>query len=311
MKREIWSDLIVFAKACQYGSFTAASKELDISPSAVSHTIKKLEARLETRLLHRSTRSIAPTESGQKLLEQLEPAIQIINATIETFNIDSIGPKGRIRITSHSVAAKYTLLSRLKAFMAQYPKIIIEIDIDDSLVDFISKGFDAGIRHYESVAPDMIAVQIDKPDQLIYVASPSYISHKGVPSSPEDLQNHHCITYRFKTSGSLFGWPFIEDGREYKIAPTPSLIVNDTDMLLNAALDGYGIVCITKRQAQTALDNGDLCQIFNNQYTVLPANYLLQRILPNTTRKDIPCRYSSALSHTRLSTIKMSSKEAD
>lgn len=274
MKREIWSDLIVFAKACQYGSFTAASKELDISPSAVSHTIKKLEARLETRLLHRSTRSIAPTESGQKLLEQLEPAIQTINATIKTFDIDSMEPKGRIRITSHSVAAKYTLLFRLKEFMAQYPKIIIEIDIDDSLVDFISKGFDAGIRRYESVAPDMIAVQIDKPDQLVYVASPSYISHKGVPSSPEDLQNHCCITYRFKTSGSLFGWPFIKDGREYKIAPTPSLIVNDTDMLLNAALEGYGIACITKKQAQTALDNGDLCQIFNDQYTVLPANYL-------------------------------------
>ena len=171
MKREIWSDLIVFAKACQHGSFTAASRELKISPSAVSHTIKKLEARLETRLLHRSTRSIAPTELGQKLLEELEPAIKTLDATIDTFNIDSMQPKGRIRITSHKIAVKYTLLSRLKEFASQYPLIIVEINIDDGLVDFISEGFDAGIRRYESVAPDMIAVKIDESDQLIYVAS--------------------------------------------------------------------------------------------------------------------------------------------
>ena len=274
MKREIWSDLIIFAKVCQYGGFTAASKELNISPSAVSHSIKKLEARLKTRLLHRSTRSVAPTESGQKLLAELEPAINALDTTITAFNSESLQPTGHIRITSHKVAAKYTLLPRLKTFLNQHPTITVEIDINDGLIDFISEGFDAGIRQSESLSPDMIAVQIDEPDQLIYVASPSYIDNKGIPSSPRDLQNHSCIVYRFKTSGALFIWPCNKGGREYKIVTTPTVIVNDTEALVDAALEGCGIACITKRQAQISLDSGELCQVFADQSTFIPANFI-------------------------------------
>lgn len=290
MKREIWSDLIVFAKVCQYGGFTAASKELNISPSAVSHTIKKLEARLETRLLHRSTRSIAPTEAGQKLLAELKPAITSLDTTIDTFNGEGLQPAGRIRITSHKVAATYALLPRLKDFLSQYPLITVEVDINDGLIDFISEGFDAGIRRYESVASDMIAVQIDRPDELIYVAAPAYISSNGMPSAPIDLHNHSCITYRFKTSGALFSWPFTDNGREYKIVTTPTIIVNNTDMLLEAALDGYGITCVTMSQARTALDNGELCRLFTDQSTVIPANFIYfsgRNHVPHTLRAFI------------------------
>ena len=287
MQREIWSDLIVFAKVCQYGGFTAASKELNISPSAVSHSIKKLEARLKTRLLHRSTRSVAPTESGQKLLAELEPAINTLDTTITAFNSENLQPTGRIRITSHKVAAKYTLLPRLKIFLAQHPNITVEIDINDGLIDFISEGFDAGIRRSESLSLDMIAVQIDEPDQLIYVASPSYVDNMGLPSSPRELGNHSCIAYRFKTSGALSSWPFNENGREYKVVTKPTLIVNDIDSLVDAAVEGCGIACITKRQAQTALDNGNLCQVFADQSTFIPANFIYfsgRRHLPQALR---------------------------
>lgn len=274
MKRENWNDLIVFARANELGSFTKAAKELGISPSAVSHIIRNMENRLDTRLLHRSTRSITATEAGHKLIADLVPAIETLSQTIESLTEDNAQVSGRIRITSHKVAAHFTLLPRLADFMDLNPKVSVEVDIDDSLVDFIGRGFDAGVRRRESLAADMIAVQIDHPVRLIYLASPRYLKNFGTPETPQDLKHHRCINYRFPTAKSLFAWPFNDGKQEYSIEVPSQLVFNNTDMLLNAAIADCGIACVTEEQAAIPVKSGKLVQLFQNNSVELPPNYI-------------------------------------
>ncbi|MFP8967824.1 LysR family transcriptional regulator [Pokkaliibacter sp. CJK22405] len=274
MLRENWNDLIVFAHVCEQGSFTAASRLLGLSPSAISHLIKKLEARLNTRLLHRSTRSIAPTEVGQALLTALTPAVQSLNQALEDIDTRQTQTSGRVRITSHRVAVLYTLMPRLKAFQAAYPNITLEIQIEDGLVDFVKTGFDAGIRRSESLAPDMIAVPIDKPVSLAIVASPTYLELAGWPKTPHELTRHRCMNYRFGTSGALFNWPFKEGERTFQVEVPSQLVFNDSDMLLQAVISGCGIACLTENQAKDALAQQQLVRLFEEQSIELPANFI-------------------------------------
>lgn len=274
MDREIWNNLIIFAEVSRQGSFTKASNALGISPSAISHVIRKLEEKLDTRLLHRSTRSLSLTEEGARLLEKLNPSISALDDTISGFHESRDEVSGRIKITSHRVAAEHTIFPRLTAFNAQYPQVNVELDINDGLIDFIAAGFDAGIRRGESLEQDMIAVPLDKDDQLILVASPEYLHAHGEPAFPDELAGHKTISYRFVTSGRLFPWPLNHDGETSTFSPNGQLVVNDTGLLVNAALAGLGIACITLQQAREYLASGSLKEILSAYRTDIVRNYL-------------------------------------
>ncbi|WP_346839722.1 LysR family transcriptional regulator [Microbulbifer sp. SAOS-129_SWC] len=274
MKKEIWNGLLVFAAACEAGSFAAASRQLGTTPSAVSHAVKKLEKQLETRLLHRSTRSIAATEAGLKLLSELAPTLKTLNQTIDSIGEHTNEVSGRIRITCHHIAAKYSLIPRMSDFMQAYPNVFVDLDMNDRLVDFIAEGFDAGIRPSEKLSPDMIAVRIDQPKKLYYVASPTYLANFGTPENPRALNQHRCIGYRFISANTLYPWTFVNSTEEYSVNPKFHLVLNDAELLLQAALNDCGIVCLVEEQVIPWLQNGQLVEVFENSAPTLPANYL-------------------------------------
>lgn len=274
MDREIWNHLIIFAEVSRQGSFTKASNELGVSPSAISHVIRKLEDKLDIRLLHRSTRSLSLTEEGARLLEKLGPSIVMLNETISSIQEAKEDVSGKIKLTSHRVGAEQTILSKLADFSSKYPHVNIELDINDGLIDFIAAGFDAGIRRGESLDQDMIAVPLDADDQLVYVASPQYLESNGVPQEPRDVLKHQTISYRFLSSGSLFLWPFHKAEEGFRIDPLSSLILNDADLLVKAALTGFGIACVTERQAAQYIQSGQLQKIFSDYRTHISRNYL-------------------------------------
>lgn len=283
MKRETWNDLAVLAAVGEAGSFTAAARLLGISPSAVSHIIKGLEERLGIRLLHRSTRSVAPTEAGARLLATLSPALANLDDVLDALGKQSARPAGRVRVTAHRAAALYTLLPKMRKFGADYPEITVEVSVDDSLVDFIAAGYDAGVRRSEVLDPDVIAVRIDHGTRLAYVAAPSYLAEAGPPAAPNDLLQHRCVNYRFDGSGQLFRWPFESNGEQMLVDVPAFLIFNDADMLVSAALDGCGVACLTEDQARNHLEAGRLKRLFEMQSPNLPANYLYysgRRLVP-------------------------------
>lgn len=274
MKRETWNDLIALAAVAEAGSFTAAARTLGISPSAVSHIVRGLEERLGIRLLHRSTRSVAPTEAGTKLLSTLSPALAGLDAVLDTLGETKDRPAGRVRITSHRIAAQYTLLPKMPTFGKNFPDIVVEVSVDDSLVDFISAGYDAGIRPSEVLDPDMIAVRIDDGAKLAYVAAPAYLSAAGTPDAPGDLLHHRCVNYRFDRSCELYRWPFDIGGEQVLVDVPSHLVLNDSNLLLSAALEGLGIACVTEDQAIDHIAAGQLIRLFEDQSPRLPANYL-------------------------------------
>lgn len=274
MKRETWNDLVVLAAVGEAGSFTAAARSLGISPSAVSHIVKRLEERLGIRLLHRSTRSVAPTEVGARLLATLSPAVDNLDDVLDALGEQRAHPAGRVRVTAHQTAALYTLLPKMRKFGADYPEVTVEVSIDDNLVDFIAAGYDAGVRRSEVLDPDMIAVKIDHGTRFAYVAAPSYLAEMGSPTAPNDLLRHRCVNYRFDSSGELFRWPFESNGEQVLVDVPAALVFNDADMLVSAALDGCGVACLIEDQARSHLEAGRLKRLFGEQSPNLPANYL-------------------------------------
>ncbi|EAR10431.1 LysR family transcriptional regulator [Reinekea blandensis] len=274
MDRDVWSNLIIFAEVSRQGSFTKASNELGISPSAISHIIRKLEMKLDTRLLHRSTRSLSLTEQGARLLEKLDPSIHSLEETIDGFQDSKEEVSGRIKITSHRVGAEQGIFPKLAAFKTRYPEVSVELDINDGLIDFIAAGFDAGIRRGESLAQDMIAVPLDYDDQLIFVASSEYLQKYGAPQLPEDLTQHQTISFRYVTSGRLFPWPLSHAGETSTYVPSSKLVLNDTGLLVKAVLDGFGIGCVTQQQVVDYLKSGALIEVLSDYRTSIARNYL-------------------------------------
>src|SRR5262245_51109836 len=216
MNRANLSQLAVLSTVAQCASFRGAARELGIAPSAVSHAVSSLEARLGVRLLARSTRSVAPTEEGAQLLERLRPALSEIDLALETAAEARDRPAGNLRLTVPRTAAHLTLTPRLGAFAAAYPEIVLEIVIEDRFTDVVEGGFDAGVRLGESLQRDMIAVRIGPDLRGAVVAAPSYFASMPKPRHPRELADHRCIRFRF-SSGILYRWEFEKDGEEIEI----------------------------------------------------------------------------------------------
>lgn len=263
MNRAHLSQLAVLATVAQCGSFRGAARELAIAPSAVSHAVSSLEARLGVRLLARSTRSVAPTEEGARLLERLRPALSEIDLALEAAVEARDRPAGNLRVSVPRTAAHLVLNPRLGAFAAAYPDIVLEIVIEDRFTDVVEGGFDAGVRLGESLQRDMIAVRIGPDIRGAVVGAPSYFDTMPRPRHPRDLSDHRCIRFRF-SSGILYRWEFAKDGEEIEIAAQGPLILDEDHLIAQAAVDGAGLAFVFEDYVREPLRDGRLVRVLED-----------------------------------------------
>jgi DNA-binding transcriptional LysR family regulator len=261
MQRGTLDDLVAFAAIGTERSFTKAAVKLGVSQSALSHTIRELEARLGVRLLARTTRSVAPTEAGERLLRIVGPRFDEIGAEIAALSELREKPAGTIRITATEHAVNDIVLPKLAKLLRDYPDIKVEMTIDYGLTDIVTERFDAGVRSGEQVAKDMIAVRIGPDMRMAVVGAPAYFRKRSEPKRPQDLVNHNCINLRLPTLGGLYAWEFEKAGRELKVRVEGQLTFNSTAQMLNAALSGFGLTYVPEGLAQPHVAKGRLKQV--------------------------------------------------
>ncbi len=278
MRREELGDLAAFVAIAEEQSFTRASARLGISQSALSHTIRRLEGRLGVRLLTRTTRNVVPTEAGDQLIETLRPALAEIEAELVMIRQLRDVPSGTIRITAGQHAATTILWPKIKQLLVTYPDIKVELDVSGAIKDIVTDRFDAGVRLGEQVAKDMVAVRIGPTYTMALVAAPSYWRKHGKPKVPKDLAEHNCINVRFPTSGGLYAWELVKNGREVNARVDGQLVVNNTSMILDAAVSGLGVAFVLDDHVKAHLADGrlvrvmkDWCHPFAGYYLYYPS----------------------------------------
>src|SRR3954471_1835051 len=241
MQRGTLDDLASFVAVARERSFTRAAKKLGVSQSALSHTMRDLEARLGVRLLTRTTRSVSPTEAGERLLHSLGPRFEEIEAEVAAVRELREKPAGIIRITATENATKIILIPKLAPLLQEYPDIKVEIIIDYGLTDIVAQRYDAGVRSGEQVAKDMIAIRIGPDMRMAVVGAPSYFRKNAEPKRPQNLMQHNCINLRLPIHGGVYVWEFEKRGRELKVRVEGQFTFNATMQMLNAALAGSGL----------------------------------------------------------------------
>lgn len=273
------NELDAFASVARHRSFSKAAPECGVSASALSHAMRTLETRLGVRLLNRTTRSVTLTEAGEQLLARLAPALREIGEALDQVNQFRDTPRGSLRLNVPRTAARWLLAPIFARFLAAYPQIRLEVVTDDSLVDIVAQGFDAGIRFGETLARDMIALPMGPPLRLIVVAAPMYAARRGLPRQPQDLKQHACIGRRFP-SGALYAWEFAKDGETLAVAV-------DGPLLLRAALDGIGLSYLYEEQAREWIAQGRLLRVLDDWCPPMPGFFLYypsRRQLPTGLR---------------------------
>ncbi|MDH0669485.1 LysR family transcriptional regulator [Enterobacter hormaechei] len=261
MLKDNFNDLLSFMVVARERSFTRAAAQLGVSQSALSHAMRNLEARLEVRLLTRTTRSVAPTEAGEQLFMRLSPHLLEIEQELTALRDTRDRPAGNIRLTAGEHAMSAVLWPVLKPFMAQYPDINVEVTVDDGLTDIVDGRFDAGVRLGEQVAKDMIAIRIAPDMRMAVVGSADYLHRFGVPETPEQLDQHRCINMRLPTRGGLYAWEFERDGRELRVRVDGQLVLNSLPQRIDAAENGLGLAYVPEDAVQDALAEGRLVRV--------------------------------------------------
>lgn len=261
MPRQNVNDLLAFLAVARERSFTKAATRFGISQSALSHTIRQLEARLGVRLLTRTTRAVAPTEAGERLLERIGPHFDQIEIEVDALNELRDKPAGTIRINASDYAISSVLWPKLKKFLPKYPDIKVELLLDNGLTDIVTERYDVGVRMGEQLAKDMISARIGPDFRFAVVGAKSYFADHPVPDKPQDLTQHECINYRFPTSGGLYVWEFEEDGREIKVRVDGQLVCNNIFHVLDAALAGRGLGYVPEEIALPHIAKGRLQRV--------------------------------------------------
>jgi len=261
MQRGNLDDLLAFVAVARERSFTRAAAKLGVSQSALSHTMRELEARLGVRLLTRTTRSVSPTEAGERLLNTVGPRLEEIEAELGALGELRDKPAGTIRLTATEYAADEILLPKLAKLLRTYPDIKLEIVVDYGLTDIVAQRFDAGVRSGEQVAKDMIAVRIASDMRIAVVGTPSYFKRQPEPKRPQDLVNHNCIKLRLPTHGGVYAWEFEKAGRELRVRVDGQLTYNTTAQMLTAALAGLGLAYVPEGLAKPHVAKGRLKRV--------------------------------------------------
>ena len=271
-------DLAAFAAVGREGSFTKAAAKLGVSQSALSQTIRQLEARLGVRLLTRTTRSVAPTELGERLLSVVAPRFEEIESELASLRELRQKPAGTVRITATEFAIDSILLPKVTSVMRENPDLKVEFVVDYGLSNIVADRYDAGVRSGEQVARDMIAVRIAPDMRMAVVGAPSYFKGRSEPKRPQDLISHNCINLRLPTHGSVYAWEFEKGNRELKVRVEGQLTCNGTAQLLNGALAGLGLAYVPEGMVETHMANGrlrrvlaDWCQPFSGYHLFYPS----------------------------------------
>jgi DNA-binding transcriptional LysR family regulator len=255
------NDLQAFLAVAREQSFTKAAARLDITPSALSHTIRALEERLGVRLLARTTRNVAPTEAGERLMRSIAPLFDQIAAEVEALGELRDKPAGTIRITCSDDAIELYLRPVLAAFLKKFPDITLELFVDYGFTNIVEERFDAGIRLGEAVSKDMIAVRISPDWRLAVVGSPSYFERCPPPATPYDLTNHACVNIRHRPSGAIYAWEFAKNGKAFTVKGEGQLVFNSIVHVLNGALDGIGLSYVPEALVAPYLADGRLKEV--------------------------------------------------
>ena len=274
MRREDLGDLTAFLAVAEERSFTRAAAKLGTSQSALSYTIRRLEARLGIRLLTRTTRSVAPTEAGERLLRTLGPALDGIGTELAALGELRDKPAGTIRITAAEHAAGTVLWPALARLLPDYPDIKAEITVDYGLTDIVAGRYDAGVRIGEQVAKDMVAVRIGPDMRVAVVGAPSYFARRVAPGTPADLTAHDCINLRLPTLGGLYAWEFERGRREVKVRVEGGLVFNTIALRLDAALAGFGLAYLPEDQVEAHLAAGRLVRVLADWCPPFPGYHL-------------------------------------
>ena len=261
MARDNISDLGAFVAIAREGSFTRAAAALGLSQSALSQTIRELEARLGIQLLTRTTRRVAPTEAGERLLRTVGPRLEEISTALAALGELRDKPAGTIRLTATENAAASVLWPALARFLPDYPDIRVEIAIDYGLTDIVAERFDAGVRPGETVAKGMTAVRIAPDMRMAVVGAPAYLGRTQLPRVPQDLTAHNCINLRLPTHGGLYAWEFEKAKREIKVRVEGQLVFGTTALIIAASVAGFGLAYLTEEQVQPYLDDQRLVRV--------------------------------------------------
>ena len=274
MQRENFNDILAFLAVARERSFTRAAAKLAVSQSALSHTISGLEARLGIRLLTRTTRSVSPTEAGERVFLSVGHRFEEIEAELQALCELRDKPAGTIRITATDYAADTILWPKLAKFLPRYPDIKVEIIVDYGLTDIVAQRYDAGVRSGEQVAKDMVAVRIGPDMRMAVVGTPSYFANRSAPKKPQDLNEHSCINLRLPTHGGLYAWEFEKGGRELKVRVEGQLVFNGTAQMLTAALAGFGLAYVPEDAAQSHITAGRLKRVLGDWCPPFPGYHL-------------------------------------
>jgi DNA-binding transcriptional LysR family regulator len=274
MDRENWGSLAAFAVVAEERSFTRAAARLGVSPSALSHTMRRLEERLRIQLLARSTRSVSTTQAGERLLARLGPAIEEIAGAVEDLGRLLDRPSGHVRITASRTAARMVVAPMLPRFTRSYPEIVVEILIDPALTNIVAQRFDAGIRLGESLEKDVVAVPVTGPLRMAVVGSPQYFASHPAPTTPHDLRRHRCINFRLPTAGTIYRWEFEQRHHKVEVGVDGPLIFDDEGMVIDAVLAGVGLAYIVEEQVAPLLRAGALSRVLEDWCPPFPGFFL-------------------------------------
>ncbi|GLS33542.1 DNA-binding transcriptional regulator, LysR family [Mesorhizobium albiziae] len=256
MSRPSLNDLTAFVAVASHRSFRRAAEEIGTAPSTLSHAMRALEERMGVRLLNRTTRSVSPTEAGFRLLGRLQPALASLDEALDSVVGFRGNVAGTVRINAPRLVAGLLVREILPRMAERYPDVTVDIVVEGRLIDIVSSGFDAGVRLLGSVPKDMIAVPFTRPLMFICVASPAYLE-RGAPGTPEELRHHHCIGHRMP-SGKLYRWEFERAGQELVIDASGPIVLDDEELMVEAAIAGMGIAYVADWAAETALSDGRL-----------------------------------------------------
>ncbi|WP_062194186.1 LysR family transcriptional regulator [Caldimonas taiwanensis] len=270
-----------FALVAQHGSFTKAAAKAGVTRAALSQSIAALEQRLNMRLLHRTTRSLSLTEEGRHLLDTLQPALSSIQRAVHELDDAGLEPSGLLRVNTSRVAARLLLEPHLGEFLTRFPKLQLELVMDDGLSNIVAEGCDAGLRFGESLAEHMVAVPVSPPMEMAVVATPGYFERHGIPKEPADLARHNCVRYRLSSSGAIFRWEFSAPTRsanaarhEFTVEPHGNLVTNDDEGMIRAALQGVGLVQHLEWAVRPYLQDGRLVRVLQAWCKPFPGLYL-------------------------------------
>lgn len=273
MARPSLDDLTALVAISAHRSFRKAADELGLSPSTLSHMMRSLEAGMGLRLLHRTTRSVSPTEAGERLIARLRPVLRDLDEALEEVDTFRGRPSGTLRINAGEIAARLLLRSVVPVFLARFPEMCLDLVTEGRLVDIVAGEFDAGIRLGEAVPRDMIAVRFGGETRFVVVASPDYLAAREAPRTPDDLKQHACIRVRLP-SGKPFRWEFAKHGQEMAVDVPGALILDHIELMTEAAAAGLGIAYVSDRVARPYLERGALVTVLDDWCPAIPGLFL-------------------------------------